>query len=74
MLRNIVASNLDYARETVGDYEHVAYVSPDDPKAWAEAITRLYRRHGRVVDQGLSECVPPDTVGTKALLRHLVST
>lgn len=73
MHRSIVASNLDYARETVGDYEHVTYVSPDDPKAWAEAITRLYRRHGRVVDQGLSECVPPDTVGTQALLRHLVS-
>ena len=73
MNKPIIAADLDSARETVGEYERVAYVCPDDPKAWADEITRHYRHQNQPAALGAGVCVPPDTVGTKALLRHLVS-
>jgi glycosyltransferase involved in cell wall biosynthesis len=37
----LLVANLPYARETVGDYELVAFLDPRNVKAWACAITQL---------------------------------
>lgn len=43
----ILASNLDYAREVLAQYEGVTFIAPDDSKAWANAILELSRHRGK---------------------------
>lgn len=43
----VFASNLDYAREVLDQYEGVTFISPYDPNAWANAILELIRHRGK---------------------------
>ena len=72
MGKPIVASNLGYAKETVGEYQDVDYVDPDDAKAWAAAITRCYLDTHRTNGSAITACVPPDSVGVTELLKYLL--
>lgn len=37
----LLVSDLHYARETVGNYENVTFISPDDPKKWADCFDKI---------------------------------
>lgn len=74
MGKPIIAANLEYAKETVGDYGDVAFVSPDDPKAWAKAIANLCRLEGKIPLPGNQQIAAPDSVGPKALLSYLLNS
>ena len=40
----IIAADLDYAHQVMGDYEGLRYVDAYDAKAWADAITRQAKK------------------------------
>lgn len=74
MGKPIIAADLEYAKETVGDYGDVAFVDPDDPKAWAFAITNLCRLEGKILLPGNRQITAPDSVGPEALLSYLLNS
>lgn len=40
----LLVSDLHYARETVGNYENVTFISPDDPKKWADCFDKILNK------------------------------
>ena len=74
MGKPIIAADLEYAKETVGDYGEVAFVDPDDPKAWAKAIANLCRLEGKISLPGNQQNTAPDSVGSTALLSYLLNS
>ena len=37
----LLVADLPYARETVGTYRHVSFVSADDARAWADQLVSM---------------------------------
>lgn len=52
----VLAADLPYAKETVGDYELVSFLPPDDSMAWSDAINSIVK--GDYAFQGNSRCEP----------------
>ena len=40
----LLISDLHYARETVGNYDMVSFLSPDDPQQWADCFDMILRK------------------------------
>lgn len=74
MGKPVIAADLEYAKETVGEYRDVAFADPDDPQAWAKALTNLCRLEGKIPLPGNRQITAPDSVGPKALLSYLLNS
>jgi len=70
--KDIICADLPYARETLGGYVKVLYVSPEKPDEWADAI-RKYSKSRSISedDHMLMKFDNPDSVGFTQLLNYL---
>lgn len=68
----VLASDLPYARESLGKYERVRFINHSDPVSWANAITDVAL--GREICSYNILCEsPPDSQGATALLNFMLN-
>lgn len=68
----IVCADLPYAKETLGRYSNVRYISVDSPREWAEAIRDCVLSHNKIDAVAKNAWYPePNSVGSERLLRFI---
>ena len=67
--KNIICADLPYARETVGSYSQVSYISAINPEDWAQAIRHFCKSKSVLDNEIVTTDSQVDSIGVAELLK-----